>query len=106
MVKRGEIWKVNWIDSAETAVGRTGLGVIVSPSELNDHLQTVLVAPMNSMAAPAPFRTPVFFEGVRGQIMLDQLQTVEKTRLIERQSTVSAKTLSAMLQTVVEMFKI
>jgi mRNA interferase MazF len=78
--------------------------VVVSPAELNDNLRTVIVAPMTSRGYAAPFRVPVTHAGVKGLIVLDQLRTVDKARLVKRMSAVSPKTLTTALTTLQEIF--
>ncbi len=78
--------------------------VVLSPAELDDNLRTVMVAPMTSKAFGAPFRVPVTHAGTKGLIVLDQLRTVDKLRLVKRLGAVSAKTLAAALTTLQEVF--
>jgi mRNA interferase MazF len=78
--------------------------VVVSPAELNDTLRTVIVAPMTSKGFAAPFRVPVTHAGTKGQIVLDQLRTVDKLRLVKKLGAVSAKTLTSVLVTLQEVF--
>ena len=79
--------------------------VVISPAELHDHLRTVIVAPMTSKGFAAPFRVPVTHAGTRGLIVLDQMRTVDKARLVKRLGAVSAKTLSATLAALREIFE-
>lgn len=104
MVKRGEIWIVNLDPTVGSEIKKSRPCVIVSPAELHDHLRTVIVAPMTSKGFAAPFRVPLTHAGVKGLILLDQLRTVDKTRLAKRLGTVSAKTLSATLTTLQTVF--
>ena len=104
MVKRGEIWLVNLDPTIGSEIKKSRPCVVVSPAELNDHLRTVIVAPMTSKGFAAPFRVPVTHAGTKGQILLDQIRTVDKVRLARRLGAVSAKTLSAALTTLQEVF--
>ena len=103
-MKRGDIWLVNLDPTIGSEVKKSRPCVIVSPAELNNHLRTVMVAPMTSKGFAAPFRVPVTHAGVKGLIVLDQLRTVDKVRLSKKLGSVSAKTLSATLRTLQEMF--
>lgn len=103
-MKRGEIWRVNLDPTVGSEIKKPHPCVVVSPAELNDHLRTVMVAPMTSKGFPAPFRVPVTHAGQKGWIVLDQLRTVDKTRLVKKMGAVSAKTLSAALLTLQEVF--
>jgi mRNA interferase MazF len=104
LVKRGEIWLVNLDPTVGSEIQKSRPCVVVSPAELNDHLRTVMVAPMTSKGFPAPFRVPVTHAGTKGWIVLDQLRTVDKQRLVKRQGAVPAKTLNAVLATLQALF--
>ena len=103
-MKRGEIWLVNLDPTVGSEIQKSRPCVVVSPAELNDHLRTVMVAPMTSKGFPAPFRVPVTHAGTKGWIVLDQLRTVYKQRLVKRQGAVPAKTLNAVLATLQALF--
>jgi mRNA interferase MazF len=103
-VKRGDIWLVNLDPTVGSEIQKSRPCVVVSPAELNDTLRTVIVAPMTSKGFAAPFRVPVTHAGTKGQIVLDQLRTVDKLRLAKKLGAVSAKTLSTVLVTLQEVF--
>jgi mRNA interferase MazF len=104
LVIRGDIWLVNLDPTVGREIKTSRPCVVVSPAELNDHLRTVIVAPMTSKGFAAPFRVPVTHAGTDGLIVLDQLRAVDKARLVKRLGAVSAKTLSATLATLQEVF--
>ena len=104
MVKRGEIWLVNLDPTVGSEIQKTRPCVIVSPAELNDNLRTVIVVPMTSKGFTAPFRVPVTHGGTKGLILLDQMRTVDKTRLVKKTGDLTAKTLTATLTTLQEVF--
>ncbi len=103
-MKRGDIWLVNLDPTVGSEIKKSRPCVVVSPAELNDHLRTVMVAPMTSKGFAAPFRAPVIHAGTKGLIVLDQLRTVDKVRLVKRMGAVSTKTLTAVLATLQEIF--
>lgn len=103
-MRRGDIWLVNLDPTVGSEIKKARPCVVVSPPELNDHLRTVIVAPMTSKGFAAPFRVPVTHAGTRGLILLDQLRTVDKVRLSKKLGSVSAKTLAATLNTLQEVF--
>ncbi|WP_333707219.1 type II toxin-antitoxin system PemK/MazF family toxin [Ottowia beijingensis] len=105
MVKRGDIWLVNLDPTVGSEIQKTRPCVIISPAELHDHLRTVIVAPMTSQGFAAPFRVPVTHAGTKGLIVLDQMRTVDKIRLAKKLGAVSAKTLSATLAALQEIFE-
>ena len=103
-MKRGEIWLVNLDPTVGSEIQKTRPCVIVSPAELHDNLRTVIVAPMTSKGFSAPFRVPVIHGGTKGLILLDQVRTVDKVRLTTKVGAVTAKTLTAVLMTLQEVF--
>ena len=103
-MKRGEIWLVNLDPTIGSEIKKTRPCVIVSPSELNQYLRTVMMAPMTSKGFAAPFRVPVTHAGTKGLIVLDQLRSVDKQRLVKKSGQVSAKTLGTVLKTLQELF--
>ncbi len=103
-MKRGEIWLVNLDPTVGSEIKKSRPCVIVSPAELNDHLRTVIVAPMTSKGFSTPFRIPVTHAGTKGLIVLDQMRTVDKLRLAKKLGTVSTKTLATTLSTLQEIF--
>ena len=104
MVKRGEIWLVALDPTVGSEIKKSRPCVIISPPELNEHLRTVIVAPMTSKSVPAPFRVPVTHAAKKGLIVLDQIRTVDKIRLVKRVGAVNTKTLFNVLTTLQEVF--
>ena len=78
--------------------------LVVSPDEMNAAIATVIVAPMTAKGAAYPTRVVCRFEGKRGQIVLDQLRTVDKHRLVKRLGRVSPATQRQVLRVLAEMF--
>lgn len=104
MVKRGEIWLVALDPTVGSEIKKSRPCVIVSPPELNEHLRTVIVAPMTRKGFLAPFRVPVTHAAKKGLIVLDQIRTIDKVRLVKRVGAVNTKTLSNVLTTLQEVF--
>lgn len=103
-MNRGEIWLVQLDPTVGSEIKKARPCVVISPAELNDNLRTVVVAPMTSKGFTAPFRVPLTHAGKKGLIVLDQLRTVDKVRLAKKLGAVSAKTLTATLLTLQEVF--
>ena len=103
-MNRGEIWLVNLDPTVGSEIKKTRPCVVVSPPELNQHLRTVMMAPMTSKGFAAPFRVPVTHAGTKGLIVLDQLRVVDKQRLVKKLGQVSAKTMGNVLKTLQELF--
>jgi len=103
--KRGEIYLVGLDPTRGREMKKTGPCIVVSPDELNAHLQTVIVAPLTSAGKPYPFRVPCRFENTPGLIVLDQVRTVDRERLSRRLGTLPGPTIETVLQLLREMFE-
>jgi mRNA interferase MazF len=106
VVSRGEIWLVNLDPTVGSEIRKSRPCVVISPPELNDHLKTVIVAPMTSQGFQAPFRISLTFQGTTGLVLLDQLRTIDKSRLIKKMGRLQPKTLTATLQKLQELFEV
>jgi mRNA interferase MazF len=106
VVKRGEVWLVALDPTVGTEIQKTRPCLIVSPPELHDHLRAVIVAPMTTGNRPAGFRVPLTFKGQEGLVLLDQIRTVDKQRLVKRLGLVGNATLTATLDTLREVFQL
>lgn len=102
--KRGEIWLAALDPTVGSEIQKTRPCVVVSPPEMNDHLRTVVVAPMTTGSRPAPFRIPITFQRKSGLILLDQLRTLDRQRLVKRLGMVKPATLGATLDGLLAMF--
>ncbi|OWJ61373.1 type II toxin-antitoxin system PemK/MazF family toxin [Inquilinus limosus] len=105
MVKRGEVWLVALDPTIGSEIQKTRPCLIISPPELHDHLRTVIAAPMTTGSRPAGFRVAVSFQGKTGLVLLDQIRTLDKQRLVKRLGTVSAPTLAQTLTTLRTLFE-
>jgi mRNA interferase MazF len=103
-MKAGEIWLAQLDPTVGSEIQKTRPCVVVSPGEMNDHLRTVIVAPMTTGARPAAFRVALSFQGKHGLIVLDQIRTLDRVRLIKRLGALRPQTLAATLQTLRAMF--
>lgn len=104
-VKTGDIWLVNLDPTVGSEIQKTRPCVVVSPAELHDHLRTVIVAPMTTGAQPAGFRVALTFGGKKGLVLLDQLRTLDKLRLVKRMGAVQPATLQSILTTLQAVFE-
>jgi len=100
----GDVWLVTLDPTVGSEIRKTRPCVIISPPELHDYLRTVIVAPMTTGNRPAPFRIPVSFEGKDGLILLDQIRTLDKQRLVRRLGAVERRTLRAILARLRDVF--
>jgi mRNA interferase MazF len=104
MVKRGDIWLTNLDPTVGSEIQKTRPCMVISPPEMHDHLRTVIVAPMTTGNRPAPFRIPLSFQGKDGLILLDQIRTLDKVRLIKKLGEVSGDTRLDTLRVLREVF--
>ena len=103
-VRRGDVFLVTLNPTRGKEMRKTRPCVVVSPDELNAHLHTCIVAPLTSASHAYPFRVPCRFEGKSGQVVLDQLRTVDRERLVRRMGRISASVESRVLGTLQELF--
>ena len=97
IVSRGDIWLINLDPTMGSEIKKTRPCVVVSPQEMHEFLRTVIIAPMTTKGRQASFRPPITHDGKKGLILLDQIRTIDKTRLVKRLGAVSNKTLGASL---------
>jgi mRNA interferase MazF len=103
-IKRGDIWLVNLDPTVGSEIQKTRPCVVIAPPEMHDHLRTAVIAPMTTGSHAAPFRIPVRHAGKTGLILLDQIRTVDKTRLAKRSGSLGSTVLKATLDTLAEIF--
>ena len=104
VTKRFEVYLVNLDPMVGSEIKKMRPCLIISPDEMNTHIATVIVAPMTTQGRAYPTRVSCKFQGKDGQIVLDQIRTVDKTRLAKRLGTISAATQKAVLAVLAEMF--
>ncbi len=104
VVKRFEVYLVNLDPTIGSEIKKTRPCLIVSPDEMNRHIATVIVAPMTSQGNNYPTRVACEFEGKSGQVVLDQLRTVDKQRLVKRLGRIEKGVQKEVLVVLAEMF--
>ena len=104
MITRGDVHLVRLDPTHGSEIQKTRPCVIVSPDELNGHLATVIVAPMTTGGRAYPWRIRCRFRQRSGYVVLDQLRTVDRERLVKRLGVLSSDTLAAVLDGLQEMF--
>ena len=100
---QGQVWWVNLDPTIGSEIRKTHPAVIVSPDELNGHLNTVVVVPLTSGRA-YPFRIATKVQGKPGVAAVDQVRTIDKRRLVKRIKTLKVSELHPILDALVEMF--
>ena len=104
VARRFEVHLVSLDPTKGHEIRKTRPCLVVSPDEMNRHVATVIVAPMTTKGNDYPTRVKVQFAGKEGQIVLDQLRTVDKKRLVKRLGEIDARTASRVLEVLAEMF--
>ena len=103
-VRRGEVYLVELNPTRGREIRKTRPCVVVSPDELNAHLGTFIVAPLTTGSHAYPFRLPCRFAGKSGHVVLDQVRTVDRNRLIRCLGKLSTDALAGALTVLREMF--
>jgi mRNA interferase MazF len=104
VVKRFDVFLVNLDPTVGSEIQKTRPCVVISPDEMNRHIATVIVAPMTTKGQAYPTRIACQFQGKDGQIVLDQIRTVDKTRLVKQLGQISSDEQRAVLDTLAEIF--
>jgi mRNA interferase MazF len=101
---RGDILLIGLDPTVGHEIQKTRPCVVVSPDELNQYLQTLIVAPMTSGGFPYPFRIPCRFKRKTGHIVLDQISTIDMDRIIRPLGRLQPGTLEMVVASLQEMF--
>jgi mRNA interferase MazF len=104
VVNRGEVYLVSLDPTIGREITKTRPCLVVSPDEMNRHINTIIVAPMTTKGRAYPTRVPCRFQGKDGQVVLDQLRTVDKSRLVTLLGQISPETQNEVLTVLTEMF--
>lgn len=104
VARRFEVYLVNLDPTIGSEIRKTRPCVVVSPDEMNRHVRTVIVAPMTTKGHAYPTRVACTFGGRQAQVVLDQLRTVDRVRLVKRAGKISPATQQHILATLAEMF--
>ena len=104
VAKRFEVYLVNLDPTLGSEIKKKRPCLVISPDEMNAHIATVIVAPMTTQGRVYPTRVLCKFQGKDGQIVLDQIRTVDKARLAKKLGTIGAATQKATLAVLAEMF--
>ncbi len=103
-IRRGDVFLISLDPTGGDEIQKTSPCVIVSPDELNANLRTFIAAPLTTGGHPYPFRAACKFQGHCGHIVLDQVRTVDRDRLVRRLGRLTPSTLAHALAILQEMF--
>jgi len=104
VVKRFDVFLVNLDPTIGSEIKKTRPCVVISPDEMNRYIATVIIAPMTTKGRTYPTRVACQFQGKDGQIVLDQIRTIDKTRLVKKLGQISQDEQVAVLDTLAEIF--
>lgn len=101
---RFDVYLVNLDPTIGSEIKKTRPCVIISPDEINKYIATVIIAPLTTKLRNYPTRVPCRVEGKQGQIVLDQIRTVDKVRLFKKITVLNKPTQNKVFSTLNEMF--
>jgi len=104
VVNRFEVYLVNLDPTIGSEIKKTRPCLIISPDEMNRYITTVIIAPMTTKGRDYPTRVNLQFQGKEGQIVLDQIRTVDKSRLVRKLGDISQVTQQKVLAVLAELF--
>ena len=102
--KRFEVYLVNLDPTQGKEIKKTRPCLIISPDEMNRFIATVIVAPMTTKGRDYPTRIACEFQGKQGQIVLDQIRTVDKSRLLQKLGEIDREIQTDVLAVLAEIF--
>ncbi len=104
VVNRFEVYLVNLDLTVGSEIKKIRPCLIVSPDEMNKHLTTVIIVPMTTKGRSYPMRISCRFQGKDGQIVCDQIRTIDKSRLAKRLGGIAPAAQAAVLNVLASMF--
>lgn len=104
VVKRFDIFLVNLDPTIGSEIQKTRPCLIISPDEMNRNIRTAIVAPMTTKSRAYPTRVACTFQGKEGQIVLDQIRTIDKSRFVRKLGQLEEETCVEVLETLAQLF--
>ncbi|MBN1830578.1 MAG: type II toxin-antitoxin system PemK/MazF family toxin [Deltaproteobacteria bacterium] len=92
VINRFDVFLVNLDPTTGSEIQKTRPCLIISPDEMNRHIRTFIAAPMTIAGKDYPTRVKCIFQKKKGQIVLDQIRTIDKTRLIKKLGKIEPET--------------
>ena len=103
-INRFEVYLIDLEPTVGAEMKKTRPGLIISPDEMNNSIRTIIIAPMTTKIRDYPTRLTTFFDNKHAQIVLDQIRTVDKSRLIKKMGRIDKKTQEQVLSILIKMF--
>lgn len=104
VANRFDVYLTNLNPTVGSEIQKTRPCLIVSPDEMNKHIRTVIIAPMTTAGKDYPTRVSCTFQKKKGQIVLDQIRTIDKTRLVKKLGTIDPETQLKVITTLQRLF--
>lgn len=104
VIKRFDVYLVNLDPTVGSEIRKARPCLVVSPDEMNRYIATVIVAPMTTKGREYPTRVQCTFKGKTGQVVLDQIRTIDKARLVQKLGRIDKQTQEEVLEILAEMF--
>lgn len=104
VVKRFDVFLVNLDPTIGSEIKKTRPCLVISPDEMNRHINTLIVAPMTTKGRVYPTRVACKFQGKQGMVVLDQIRTIDKSRLVNKVGRIDTKTQTEVLRVLEEIF--
>lgn len=106
VVRRFDVFLVGLDPTIGSEIQKSRPCLIISPDEMNRYIKTVIIAPMTTQGRKYPTRVACEFQGKQGQVVLDQIRTVDKSRLIRKLGRIDSQTEKKVLSVLHEMFSL
>jgi len=103
-ITRFDVYLVTLDPAVGSEIQKTRPCLVISPDEMHQHIRTAIIAPMTTRGRPYPTRVACKFKGKVGQVVLDQIRTVDRERLVRRLGRLDRKTCDAVLRVLGELF--
>jgi mRNA interferase MazF len=104
VVNRFDVFLVNLDPTVGSEIKKTRPCLVISPDEMNRHIHTIIIAPMTTAGKDYPTRVSSTFRNKMGQVVLDQIRTIDKIRLIKKIGTIDPDTQSEVISVLQRLF--
>jgi len=104
VANRFDVYLTNLDPTVGSEIQKTRPCLVISPDEMNTHIRTVIVAPMTTAGKDYPTRISCTFKKKKGQIVLDQIRTIDKIRLVKKLGTIDSETQLKVITTLQRLF--
>ena len=102
-VKQYHVYLINLDPTIGHEIKKTRPCIVISPNEINQNISTVIIAPMTTKSHSYPTRVPLTFSGKKGWVVLDQIRTIDKERIVKVLGSINKNTVVSIKQVLMEM---